>query len=262
MSSTSLSRRTLLQGAGGGAVLAVAGKANAATPRLRDDFLWGAATAGHQVEGGNVNSDSWVLEHVEPKSFAAPSGDACDSYHRWREDMDIVKQIGLNTYRFGVEWSRIEPAQGEYSLAALDHYRRMVEGCIDRGLHPLITFSHFTVPRWFAGLGGWEIDANVDHFLRFCERTTGALGKNYRHALTFNEPNLGALLSWQPGFRRAMPFFAKANAAASAAIGSNRFSATPTFDVGRAGPVQVNAHRRAVEVIKSAHPDLQLGLSA
>jgi beta-glucosidase len=259
--SAAFSRRTVLQLAGSGAISFAAGASAAATRPMRTDFLWGAATAGHQVEGGNVNSDSWVLEHVEPKSFAAPSGDACDSYHRWREDMDIVKQLGLNTYRFGVEWSRIEPAQGEYSQAALDHYRAMVEGCVDRGLKPLITFSHFTVPRWFAGLGGWEEMANIDHFLRYCERTARGLGHAYHHGLTFNEPNLGAMLSWQPDFRGAMPFFAKANAAAATAIGASRFSATPTFDTRRATPVQVAAHQRATEAIKAIRPDLQLGLS-
>jgi beta-glucosidase len=93
-----------------------------------EGFLWGAATAAHQVEGGNVNNDHWEMEHAEHSPFAEPSGDACDSYHRWREDMDLVAAAGLNTYRFSLEWSRIEPAEGEFSRAALDHYRRVVDG--------------------------------------------------------------------------------------------------------------------------------------
>lgn len=258
----SSSRRSLLQIAGGGIAMTLAGPALSATQRkLRPDFLWGAATAGHQVEGSNINSDSWVLEHLPHSGFAAPSGDACDSYHRWREDLALVKKIGLNCYRFGIEWSRIEPEEGEYSLAALDHYRAMIDGCVEMGLVPLVTYSHFTVPRWFAAKGGWEEPANVEHFVRFCERAARALGRNYNHALTFNEPNLAAQLSWQPGFRATMPYFAQSSAAAAKAVGSNRFSSTPIFDIARAGPIQVDAHHRAVEAIKSIRPDLQLGLS-
>ncbi|KFL45666.1 hypothetical protein IL54_1077 [Sphingobium sp. ba1] len=251
----------MMQIAAGSLAATLAGPALAARRKLGPDFLWGAATAGHQVEGGNVNSDSWVMEHLQPNNFAAPSGDACDSYHRWREDMTLVKQMGLNCYRFGIEWSRIEPEAGEYSRAALDHYRAMIDGCAEMGLQPMVTYSHFTVPRWFAAKGGWEEAANVDHFLRFCERAAKALGANYSHGLTFNEPNLAAQLSWQPGFRATMPYFAQANAAAAKAVGSNRFSSTPIFDAARAGPIQADAHRRAVEAIKSVRPDLQLGLS-
>jgi beta-glucosidase len=259
--SPAFSRRTMLQLAGGSLAMALSGPALAAPRKLRPDFLWGAATAGHQVEGGNINSDSWVMEHLQPNAFAAPSGDACDSYHRWREDMALVKQMGLNCYRFGIEWSRIEPEPGEYSTAALDHYRAMVDGCAELGLQPFVTYSHFTVPRWFAARGGWEEMANIDHFLRFCERAARALGPHYSHGLTFNEPNLAAQLSWQPGFRAMMPYFAQGNAAAAKAVGSDRFSSTPVFDAERAGPIQAQAHRRAVEAIKSVRPDLQLGLS-
>ena len=112
-----------------------------------DGFLWGAATAAHQVEGGNVNNDHWEMEHAPHSPFAEPSGDACDSYHRWREDLDLVAGAGLNTYRFSLEWSRIEPEEGEFSRAALDHYRRIIDGCRERGLNPLVTLVHFTQPR-------------------------------------------------------------------------------------------------------------------
>ncbi|QQV79498.1 glycoside hydrolase family 1 protein (plasmid) [Sphingomonas aliaeris] len=224
-------------------------------------FLWGAATAGHQVEGGNINSDSWVAEHVTPRLFAEPSGDACDSYHRYGEDIALVKAMGLNTYRFGIEWSRIEPEQGEYSIAALDHYKRMISACREAGLHPFVTYSHFTVPRWFAGAGGWEEKANVDHFVRFCERATRHLGADIGHALTFNEPNLAAQLRWMPFFQKMAQAFTAANAAAARAIGATRFVATPTFDIDRALPVQLEAHRRGREAIKGVRPDLPVGLS-
>ncbi|WP_395396743.1 family 1 glycosylhydrolase [Novosphingobium sp. BL-8A] len=265
-----MSRRTVLQAAGAGLAMAAAspllavpgGSASGTMPRkLRSDFLWGAATAGHQVEGGNVNADSWVMEHLSPSAFAEPSGDACDSWNRWREDIDLVKRMGLNTYRFGIEWSRIEPERGEWSRAALAHYRAMLDYCAALGLRAFVTFSHFTAPRWFAGLGGWEKAANVEHFVRFCETAARALGPNYAHALTFNEPNLAAQLSWQPEFRQTMAYFSAANRMAANRIGSARFSATPTFDIARALPNQIAAHHRAYDAIKAIRPDLQLGLS-
>ena len=118
-------------------------------------FLWGAATAGHQVEGGNVNADLWPMEWAEHSTFNEPSGDACDHYHRYPEDMSLLAELGLNAYRFSLEWSRIEPEPGYYSRAALDHYGRMMESCLNLGVTPVVTYNHFTVPRWMAGRGGW-----------------------------------------------------------------------------------------------------------
>lgn len=257
-----MSRRTVLQAAGAGLAMTAASPLLAASTRkFPDGFLWGAATAGHQVEGGNVNADSWVMEHLSPSAFVEPSGDACDSWNRWREDIDLVKRMGLNTYRFGIEWSRIEPERGEWSHASLAHYRTMVDYCAELGLQAFVTFSHFTTPRWFAGLGGWEEAANVDHFVRFCETAARAMGSNYAHALTFNEPNLAAQLSWQPEFRQMMAYFPASNRAAAKMIGSDRFSATPTFDIARALPNQIAAHHRACDAIKAIRPELQLGLS-
>jgi beta-glucosidase len=256
------SRRGILRGTAASLIMATAAPLLATAPRkLRSDFLWGAATAGHQVEGGNVNSDSWVSEHLRPSAFAEPSGDACDSWNRWREDIDIVQRLGLNTYRFGIEWSRIEPEPGEYSQAALAHYRAMIDYCHARGLRPFITYSHFTVPRWFAGIGGWEEAANIDHFVRFCEVAARGLGPDYSHGLTFNEPNLAPQLSWQPDFRKAMPMFALGNKAAARLIGADRFAGTLTSDTTKTVPNQIAAHHRAVAAIKAVRPDLQLGLS-
>ena len=109
------------------------------------------------------------MEHAPHTPFAEPSGDACDSYHRWREDIDLVAGAGLNTYRFSLEWSRIEPEEGEFSRAALDHYRRMVDGCRERGLNPIVTLVHFTMPRWLMHDGGWTGPKTGDRFARFAE---------------------------------------------------------------------------------------------
>jgi beta-glucosidase len=156
-----------------------------------DGFLWGAATAAHQVEGGNVNNDHWEMEHAPHSPFAEPSGDACDSYHRWAEDLDLVADAGLNTYRFSLEWSRIEPEEGEFSRAALDHYRRILDGCRDRGLNPLVTLVHFTQPRWLLHDGGWTGEKTGDRIARYTEFVAPALG-DAAYVATINEPNLMA----------------------------------------------------------------------
>ena len=129
-----------------------------------DGFLWGASTSPHQVEDNNVASDLWALEHRPGSPLPERSGDACDSYHRWREDLDAVADVGLTAYRFGLEWARVEPAEGHVSRAALAHYRRVVEGCLDRGLTPVVTLHHFTSPAWFSVGGGWRRDDATERF--------------------------------------------------------------------------------------------------
>src|SRR3954468_11034370 len=120
------------------------------------DFLWGAATAAHQVEGNNINSDFWVLEHVPGAMFAEPSGDACDHYRLYRQDIALLRELGFNSYRFSIEWARIEPEDGYFSKAALRHYADMLQACHELGITPMVTLHHFTSPRWLMKLGGWE----------------------------------------------------------------------------------------------------------
>ena len=120
-----------------------------------EGFLWGAATAGHQVEGGNDNSDTWLAENVVPTVFHEPSGAACDAYARWAEDVDLAADLGLNAYRFSVEWARVEPEEGLFDDDELDHYEAIIDRCIERGLAPLVTYNHFTAPSWFAAKGSW-----------------------------------------------------------------------------------------------------------
>src|SRR5687768_3239173 len=106
------------------------------TMEFPEGFLWGASTAAHQIEGGNVNSDWWEREwgRVPGAVVETPSGDAADSYHRYGEDMALLAEAGLDTYRFSIEWARIEPEDGWVSHAAIDHYRRMVDTAIGLGL--------------------------------------------------------------------------------------------------------------------------------
>jgi beta-glucosidase len=162
--------------------------------RFPKDFLWGAATAAHQIEGNNVNSDWWVREHTEGSGIAEPSGDACDSYHRYREDMALLADAGLDTYRFSVEWSRIEPEPGFVSRAEIDHYRRMVEACHEFGLTPMVTLLHFTVPRWMADQGGWRHPDAVDLFARYTETALPVISDGVEWVCTINEPNIMSMI--------------------------------------------------------------------
>lgn len=152
-------------------------------------FLWGAATAGHQVEGGNTNTGHWAEEHAPGTRVAEPSGDACDSYHRYGEDIRLLGDAGLNAYRFSLEWARIEPAKGEVSRAQLDHYRRMIDTCRDLGVEPVVTLQHFTVPLWQHQEGGWYAPDVVDRFRFFTETAARILG-DVRWVVTINEPNM------------------------------------------------------------------------
>ena len=113
-----------------------------------DGFLWGTATAAHQVEGGNWNNDWWAWEHAEDTACEEPSGDACDHCWRYPQDLELLADLGLRAYRFSLEWSRIEPEYGEFSTANLDHYRRVIAACRDHDLLPVVTFHHFTNPLW------------------------------------------------------------------------------------------------------------------
>ena len=119
-----------------------------------DGFVWGTATAAHQIEGGNWNNDWWAWEHAPGSPCAEPSGDACDSWHRWDRDVALVADLGLGSYRFSVEWSRIEPEPGEWSHAAVAHYRRLCEALLARGIEPTVAFHHFTTPPGVAPRGG------------------------------------------------------------------------------------------------------------
>jgi beta-glucosidase len=164
-----------------------------------DGFLWGAAGAAHQIEGGNTNNDWWEFEHAPDSRCAESSGDACDSYHRWREDLDLVAGLGLGAYRFSLEWSRVEPAEGEFSLGALDHYRRICAGCHERGIVPVVTFHHFTSPRWLAARGAFEALDAPDRFARYVERSVAHFGDLIGWACTINEPNVIGAMGYTVG---------------------------------------------------------------
>lgn len=206
-----------------------------------DGFLWGAATAAHQVEGGNWNSDWWAWEHDPNSPCVEPSGDACDQYHRYEDDFDLMVELGIPTYRFSIEWARIEPERGEYSQAALNHYRSVIEAARARSINPMVTLHHFTNPRWVTELGGWANHEIVGWFRSYAERAVDAIGDLVGDWCTINEPNIVATLGYLTGLFPPghMDF-------------DEREAANANF---------VAAHQAARGAIKATRPDARVGLT-
>lgn len=223
-------------------------------------FLWGAATSAHQVEGNNTNCDSWLLEHLPGSPFEEPSGDACDHYHRYPQDIALLAGLGFNAYRFSIEWARVEPEEGEFSYAVLEHYRRMLSACREHGLTPLITLHHFTSPRWLIREGGWLDRQTPKRFARYCARVTRHLGDLAGAVCTINEANIAALL-W-----RMMPEMSSNAAGWSAmaqAFGAadGRLGVFQFCDPARSREIILAAHRQAFEAIHSGPGSLPVGLT-
>jgi beta-glucosidase len=155
------------------------------------DFLLGAATAAHQVEGNNTNSDYWVMEQVPGSMFKEPSGICVDHYNRYREDIDLLAGAGLNAYRFSIEWARIQPDKGSFDQKEIEHYRDVLQYCREKGVTPIVTMHHFSSPKWLIQEGGWEAKTTPDYFARYCEYTARQLGDILEYVCTINEANMG-----------------------------------------------------------------------
>lgn len=206
--------------------------------KLPDTFLWGAATSPHQTEGNNLNSDWWALETGAPQILPERSGDAVDSYHRYHEDMALLGRAGLNAYRFGVEWARIEPTPGQVSRAMLDHYRRMIDTALDRGLTPVVTLHHFTGPAWFAEAGGWTSSDAVGRFSDFVT-TVAPILRDVLWVCTINEPNMVAIMA------SVQQLVADPEAVRAIAAGA---LPEPDPDIGR---ILIDAHHAATAILRS-----------
>ena len=251
-------------------------------------FFVGAATAAHQVEGNNVHSDYWLQEHLPHTSFAEPSGDACDHYNRYEEDIALLAGAGLNAYRFSIEWARIEPEEGQFDEAEIEHYRRVIRCCRDHGVEPMVTLMHFTSPAWLIRKGGWEAESTVEYFRRYAAYVTEKLGSELNYICTINEANMGLqLAAIEKRFRLMAAQAQKAPSAKSAEgtvqVGMNfekmmenmKFAAmenaqafgTPqpkVFVSSRTveGDILVmRAHQAAKAAIKAICPNIQVGLT-
>ena len=210
--------------------------------RFPEGFFWGTAAAAHQVEGGNHANDWWAWEqtagHIKNGDRSDPG---CDHYQRFASDFDLFKSLHQNAHRLSLEWSRIEPAPGQFSSTALAHYADVLRALRDRGMEPMVTLHHFTNPTWIADAGGWEAPETAQRFASYAERVTNELGQLARYWVTVNEPTVIAYQGyvrgeWPPGKR----------------------------DLGAAARVLVTllrGHWLAYERIKLRHPELQLGFA-
>jgi beta-glucosidase len=228
------------------------------------EFLWGVATAGHQNEGDNTNSDTWFAEQVTPTVFREPSGKACDSYVRWRDDLDLVAGLGLNAYRFSIEWARVEPSPGEFSADALDHYTAIVSQCQALGIAPVVTFNHFTSPHWFAMRGGWLAADSAERFARYCDVVMQRFGDAIAFAVTLNEPDLPRLLTWLglPDVVRDLERATLAAASVKAGVARYRLgNVVLPEELDAIEDGYAAAHTAAKQTIKARRADLPVGLS-
>ncbi|MFZ2188933.1 MAG: glycoside hydrolase family 1 protein [Candidatus Moraniibacteriota bacterium] len=180
--------------------------------KFPENFLWGAATAAHQVEGGTNNdwteweknnaerlakeaSGKWQAwqqekfpEMFDPKNYI--SGRACDHYNRFEEDFDLAKSLGHNAHRFSIEWSRIEPEEGKFDEREIEHYRHVLQALRARGMDPFVTLWHWTEPVWFGEMGGWTNKKSVEYFARFAEKMVGEYKDLAKFWVVVNEPNV------------------------------------------------------------------------
>lgn len=186
-------------------------------------FLWGASTSAHQVEGGTHNNWTvWELENA--KSLAAQasyqhddlpswernkklatnpanyiSARAVDHYHRYEQDFELLTKLNMNAFRFSIEWSRIEPEEGVWNAEEIAHYKHYIDQLHRRGIEPVMTLFHFTLPVWFMEKGGFAKRGNIQYFLKYVEKVMEELSTNVRYVITINEPNIYASLSYGEG---------------------------------------------------------------
>ncbi len=169
------------------------------------DFLWGSATAGHQIEGDNIHSQMWYNEQQEefwrndPKrKVCAISGKACDHYRLYREDVGLLSDLGHRGYRMSIEWSRIQPAEGEWNSEAIGHYIDLLSRLNHSNIHPFVTLHHFTHPLWFEQLGGFHKRENLVFVERYLETLLPRISEFVSGWNVINEFNLWGWLNPKP----------------------------------------------------------------
>ncbi len=234
------------------------------TPLEEKEFYWGASIAAHQVEGGNRNDwTDWEARTAELrvkkasgkvwpefilKNYPSPldeetyvSGKAADHYHRFRGDFDLARGIGLNAFRFSIEWSRIEPEEGQFDKKEIEHYREVLRALRERGIEPFVTLWHWTLPIWVVRHGGWKSRKTIFHFSRFCRKVAEEFRHDIRFWIVLNEPGLWTSEAYLFGFKPP----AKRNIIAT----------------GRAYFHLVRAHKEAYRALKSVNTSFSVGIS-
>ncbi len=257
--------------------------------RFPENFYVGAATSAHQVEGNNIHSDYWAMEHTKHNNFNEPSLDAVDHYNRYEEDIKMMAEAGLNAYRFSIEWARIEPEQGKFDEKEIEHYRKVLECCRANGIEPIVTMMHFTSPVWLIQNGGWESEKTVEAFADYCGYVVRQLGNLMHYVVTINEANMGLqVAAIAERYKRQMMAKKKEKKKSESVEGTaqvgmnfntmlkNMFWAgfenkkifgtrsPQVFVSGRSGEGDIlvmRAHQAAKAAMKKVCPKLQIGLS-
>jgi len=205
--------------------------------KFPSDFNWGTATAAHQIEGNNTNNWS----SFEEKTGIEKSAKACEHWQRWRKDFNLLSELGVDSYRFSIEWSRIEPERGEWNEAVLSTYSEMVDDLLQRGIKPMVTLHHFTHPIWFEELGGFSKKENLEHWVNYCERIFDVLSDRVKDWCTINEPEVFSIMGYFMGL-----------------FPPGRKSIRKTLKVMRN---MMSAHALAYRSLKSRRPDTRIGLA-
>lgn len=258
--------------------------------KLPENFLIGAATAAHQVEGNNIHSDLWAMEHMKHTSFIEPSLDAVDHYNRYEKDIKLMADAGLNAYRFSIEWARIEPEEGHFDSEAVDHYKAVIACCKKYGIEPFVTLHHFSSPKWLISKGGWEASTTPEDFAHYVRFIIGELGSELHYICTINEANMGIqVAAIAERYKRQMMAQMQAaqsggnSADGSVQVGINlqkmmegqKAAAAETLEVFGVEKVEnftsmrtregdlliLKAHELAKKEIKALYPDIKVGLT-
>ena len=249
-------------------------------------FFIGASTAAHQVEGNNRNSDYWAQELMPHTSFTEPSGQACDHYNRYEEDIKLLADAGLNAYRFSIEWARIEPEEGRFDEREIEHYRKVIACCRAHGVEPIVTLMHFTSPVWLIRKGGWEAESTIEYFRRYAAYVTEKLGSELNFICTINEANMGlqlAAISKRFQLMAQQAAERAKSAEGTVQVGMNfekmmenmKFAAAENAQVFGTPQPQIfvssrtpegdtlvfRAHQTAKEAIKSIYPNIQVRIT-
>ena len=209
------------------------------------DFRWGVGTSAYQIEGGRFEGGKGesIWDRFADTGRMPHSGDvACDHYHRWEEDLDLMAELGINTYRFSIAWTRVLPdGDGPVSKAGLDFYNRLVDGMLERGIEPWPTLYHWDLPQALQDRGGWPERETADRFAHYADTVSGALGDRVKHWITHNEPWVATFLGHQLGmFAPGIADWTKALAAAHHLLLS---------------------HGKAVAAIRAKVPDARVGIA-
>ena len=251
--------------------------------KFEEGFLLGAATAAHQTEGNNIHSDYWLMENMKYTEFSEKSGLAVDHYNRYKEDIDILKNAGLNAYRFSIEWARIEPEEGVFDEKEVEHYRDVLSYIHEKCITPVVTLMHFTSPSWLIKKGGWRSQNTPFYFQRYVSYVIEKLGDLIPYVVTLNEANMGVQVNSIALRYRKMMEKKASNLEGNVQVGMNFNSmmenmkakageyvtlfGTPdpkTFVSGRSEEeedVVISSHIAAREAIKRIRPEIKVGLS-